>query len=160
MVIAGCSGVGISLAYGYRREILMLCQLEKILNDMEWELQYRQTPLPELCQISAADYSGVLKDVFLHLREELLRGEQPDVRTAMTHVIAARRMPERIRKHLQYLGSSLGRYDLQGQIQGLRGVKECCRKERNELEKGKTERLRGYQTLALCAGAAIVIILI
>lgn len=48
LVIAGCGGFGFSIASGYKREEGILRQLLRALNYMEWELQYRLTPLPEL----------------------------------------------------------------------------------------------------------------
>ena len=160
MIVVGCAGVGFGLAVSYKREIGLLQQLIKLLNDMEWELQYRLTPLPELCRHAAVDSDGCIQSVFQRLNEELAAGRQPDVRTAMVSILDTMRLPGRIRKHLQYLGASLGRYDLHGQIQGLQTVKSACRKDLRELENGRTERLRGYQSLALCAGAAVAILLI
>ena len=45
MVIGGCGGFGLTLAAGEKREIQMLRQLMAVLEEMEWELQCRLTPL-------------------------------------------------------------------------------------------------------------------
>lgn len=159
LVITGCGGFGFSMAASCRREVNCLSQLIRVLNDMEWELQYRLTPLPELCRQASQDASGMIRDIFLRLARELESMRNPDAKSCMQAAVSAKQMPKRIRKHLLSLGTSLGRYDLQGQILGLRSVRAACRKDLNELEHNKTERLRGYQTLALCAGAAIAILL-
>ena len=63
-------------------------------------------------------------------------------------------------KHLfRNLGSSLGRFDLSGQLKGLQSVRGECLRELESLEKNQPERLKSYQTLGMCAGAALVIIL-
>lgn len=160
MVVMGCGGVGFSIVACCRREIQDLRQMEKLLNEMEWELQYHLTPLPELCRVSAANLTGVLREILIHLGKKLELANHTDVRSAMEEVLKAHIVPGIIYKHLKNLGASLGRFDLEGQVQGLRSIKAACVREINELEKGKTERLRGYQTLALCAGAAIAILLI
>ena len=160
MVIVGCGTVGFSMAARYARDVSILQQLCGILNEMEWELQYHLTPLPDLCRLSASNASGVIRDVLIHLGRDLSLREHSDVKSTMESVLLRCNVPRRIQRHLINLGASLGRYDLHGQIRGLRSVKSLCRKELNDLEKERYERVRGYQTLALCAGAAIAIILI
>ena len=54
----------------------------------------------------------------------------------------------------------MGRYDLEGQLQGIQTVKMECHGYLDELERHRAERLRSYQTLGLCAGAALVIIFV
>ena len=58
LVIAGCGGFGFSIASGYKREEGILRQLLRVLNYMEWELQYRLTPLPELCRQAGKESFG------------------------------------------------------------------------------------------------------
>ena len=57
-----------------------------------------------------------------------------------------------------WLGASLGRFDLQGQLQGIESVRAQCRKDLAELEDNRDQRLRSYQTLGLCAGCALAIL--
>ena len=61
---------------------------------------------------------------------------------------------------LSELGESLGRFDLPGQLKGLEAVRRKCLMELEALGRNRTERLRCYQTLGLCAGAALVILFI
>ena len=58
------------------------------------------------------------------------------------------------------MGSSLGRFDLEGQLQGLESVRIYCREQLDELSKDRDVRLRSYQTLGLCAGAALAILFV
>ena len=50
LVIVGCGGVGFSMAAAYRRQETALRELMGTLDFMSWELQFRLTPLPELCR--------------------------------------------------------------------------------------------------------------
>ena len=160
MVVTGCGGFGFAMAAAYRRELTLLSRLIRVLNDMEWELQYRLTPLPELCRMAAREETGILRDVFLRLAQSLDSMRNPDVKSCMQAILSAKQIPSILRKHLKELGTSLGRFDLQGQILGLRAVRASCRKELNELENRKTERIKEYRMLALCAGAAIAVLMI
>jgi hypothetical protein len=54
----------------------------------------------------------------------------------------------------------MGRFDLEGQLNGLEAVRTRCRDWLDELISGREVRLRNYQTLGLCAGAALVILFI
>ena len=65
-----------------------------------------------------------------------------------------------LRRPLRLLGQTLGRFDLPGQLKGIKAVQESCRRELARLERNRDARLRSYQTLGLCAGAALVILLV
>ena len=158
LVIAGCGGFGFSIASGYKREEGILRQLLRVLNYMEWELQYRLTPLPELCRQAGKETRGTLREVFFNLARELEWQTSPDAASCMTAALKrSHELPRRIRGIMKQLGHTLGRFDLPGQKQGLEEVKEACRMELEALGKNRETRLRSYGTLGLCAGAALAI---
>ncbi|MBQ8359948.1 MAG: stage III sporulation protein AB [Oscillospiraceae bacterium] len=158
-MIAGCGGFGFSMAASHKREEKQLRQLIGILQYMECELQYRLTPLPELCRQTGKEASGMLRDVFLNLARELDWQVSPDACSCMTAALKrSRDIPSRLRKLLLQLGHSLGRFDLSGQLRGLQAVQAACEEELKKLGKDRDSRLRSYQTLGLCAGAALAIL--
>lgn len=158
LVIAGCGGFGFSIASGYKREEGILRQLLRALNYMEWELQYRLTPLPELCRQAGKETRGTLREVFCNLARELEWQTSPDVASCMTAALQrSHELPRRVRGIMKQLGHTLGRFDLPGQKQGLEEVREACRMELEALGKNRETRLRSYGTLGLCAGAALAI---
>lgn len=69
-------------------------------------------------------------------------------------------LPERTKKAFETLGATLGRFDVDGQIRGLEAVRELCRRELDELSRDRDTKLRSYQTLGLCAGAALAILFV
>lgn len=159
LVIVGCGGFGFSLAASHKKEEGSLRQLNRILNFMACELQYRLTPLPELCRQAAKEGKGTLSEVFLNLARELDWQVSPDVSCCM--ITALRRshdLPQRTRKRMLELGRTLGRFDLAGQLKGLEALETACRQDLEELSKNRDVRLRSYQTLGLCAGAALAIL--
>ena len=159
LVIAGCGGCGFSIAAGYMREEGTLRQLLRALNCMEWELQYRLTPLPELCRQAGKETGGALKEVFWNLAEELEQRTFPDAADCMAAALnRSRELPRRIQEILKLLGRTLGRFDLPGQKQGLEEARAACRMALDALEKKRENRLRSYGTLGLCAGAALAIL--
>ena len=69
-------------------------------------------------------------------------------------------LPVKIRRLLAQLGYTLGRFDLDGQLQGIRSVSQRCEELLASIRNNRDERIRSYQTIGVCAGAALAIILI
>lgn len=161
LIVAGCSGCGFWIAAGKRREEQLLRQLAGILQFMESDLQYRLTPLPELCRMAAGETRGVLRSVFLNVYRELNWRKLPDAGSCMYAAIQrSGELPPSVRRLLVQLGHTLGRFDLDGQLQGLRAVQKRCEESLEKIRTNREERLRSYQTLGICAGAALAVILI
>ena len=161
LIIASCSGCGFSVAAGKRREERLFYQLMEILQFMESELQYRLTPLPDLCRMAAGESKGILQTVFINLFRELSWQKLPDAGSCMYAALQrSGDIPVRVRRLLVQLGHTLGRFDLSGQLQGIREVGKRCEESIQHIHKNKDERLRAYQTLGIFACAALAIILV
>lgn len=161
LVIAGCGGFGFKLAATHLREEKTLRQLISVLDYMECELQYRLTPLPDLCRQAASECSGVVSQAFLALALELEDQISPDVERCMTAALCrSKDMPRLSRAAMELLGRSLGRFDMEGQLRGLEATRQDCRRNLDTLNQNREVRLRSYQTLGICAGAAIAILFI
>lgn len=161
LIISGCSMVGFSMAAGYRREEKALRQLIAALDYMACELQYRMTPLPELCRTAGAENSGVIRQVLINLASELESQISPDVASCMNAAtVLAEDLPKRVREAFRIMGASLGRFDMDGQLKGLEGVRSYCRRELEGMSSNRDTRLRSYQTLGICAGAALAILFV
>ncbi len=161
LIIVGCGMAGFSMAAAHRREENALRLLLGALDYMECELQYRLTPLPELCRQAGTEARGCVGQVLTRLSQELERQISPDVESCMGAVLSTvPQIPQRTKEALRIMGSSLGRFNLEGQIKGMEAVRGYCRRELEHLSVNRDARLRGYQTLGLCAGAALAILLI
>lgn len=161
LILISCGSVGFRIAASQRREETTLDKLCSLLDFMECELQYRMTPLPVLCRKTAAQADGLLRQVFLTLATELESQISPDVESCMFAALnKCNALPLKAAECLQELGKTLGRFDIEGQIKGLEASRQTCRRKLQLLRQNKDSRLRGYQTLGLCAGASIVILFI
>lgn len=159
LVVAGCGGCGFAMAASYRREEAALGQYLKALELMEWELSCRLTPLPVLCRCTAESVKGPVSELLLALAQELERQVYPDVNECLCFAMASLPgLPAVLRTHARDLGDTLGRFDLPGQLKGLQSAAGRAKKSLTELEENRTGRLRSYQTLGLCAGAALAIL--
>lgn len=161
LIVIGCGGFGFSLAASHRRKVALLQQMIHSIAYMECELQYRLTPLPQLCAQTANTVKGGIRDLFLQLSEELTQQTAPDVQSCMDLTLAmCADLPANIKNILRDLGVTLGRFDLPGQLRGLEAARSTCREQLEQLRKDADVRLRGYQTLGLCTGAALAILFV
>ena len=159
LIIAGSSFCGFSAAAAGKRETRMLQELLRAVCYMENELQYKLTPLPELCRQTGKLSSGVIHEVFLNLSRELEWQLEPDVGSCMAEAIGkSHGLSCRPRKILLRLGDSLGRFDLPGQLKELEYVRVVCENELKNCLSGQELRMRNYRTLGMCTGAALVIL--
>jgi len=161
LVIVGCGGFGFKMAAAHMKEERSLRQLIAILDFMECELQYRLTPLPSLCRQAASEGKGPLSQLFLWLARELEAQISPDVGRCMDAALSkVGDIPGLTGEILRTLGRSMGRFDIDGQLKGLDSVRQDCRRNLESLNRNRDVRLRSYQTLGLCAGAAMAILFI
>lgn len=160
VLMAGCGGFGFSLAAAQRREAALLRRLIHALQEMEWELKFRLTELPDLCRIGGDAAGSVLGPIFREVADRLDRAEVTDICACLNGCASRQELPRSLRRNLRELGRSLGQFDLEGQLQGLQAVRLQCRKDLQNMEQDAPQRLRSYQTLALCAGAALAILFI
>lgn len=161
LVFACCGYFGFSMAMSYRREEKTLRQLIAAIDYMECELQYRLTPLPLLLKQAAKQTGGTVKAVLAALSMELEEQISPEVSCCMESVLCKLRdISECSLETFRVLGQGLGRFDLQGQLKELDSARTFCSEHLSALLSNQDVRLRSYQTLGLCAGAAIAILLL
>lgn len=162
MLIVTAGGLfGFRMAAAHKREENLLRRMLSALDYMQCELQYRLTPLPELCRQAGEQYRDLVGQVLLMLAEELDCRLSPDVESCVREALRrSGELPDKTRRAFEVLGESLGRFDVEGQIRGLEGVRAFCRRELEELGQNRDSRLRCYQTLGLCAGAALAILFV
>ena len=159
MIVLGCGSVGMSMAWSHRRKEEELRQLLSALDFMQCELQFRLSALPDLCRMAAAHTLGNTKLLFAALAEELEDQVTPDVLFCMKAAIRkAKNLSDEAATVAVNLGKSLGRFDLNGQLLGLENARQSCRQALSKLEHNRETRLQSYQTLGLCAGAALAIL--
>ena len=159
LIFSGCGGFGFSIAAGYKAKEKMLRQLVRMLQFMECELKYRQTSLPELCRHAAQDINGPVKNALLNFSRELDWQTAADAYSCMKSAVKKTpSLPIEIKRVLYQLGHTMGRFDLDGQLKGLQAVKQVCKAELKRTALESAASVRNYQTLGLCAGAALAIL--
>lgn len=158
LVVTGCGGFGFAMAAACRREEEDLRQYIRALEYMSCELSYRMTPLPQLCRNAAGTVSGCTARILTALSRALERQTEPDARGCMNGVLDDLQPTPVLRGLCSELGATLGRFDLPGQLRGLEGAIRSAELALRTHRDNRTSRVRSYQTLGLCAGAAMAIL--
>jgi len=161
LIVLSCSGFGFYIAATHKKEVYCLQKLVTIIEFIEWELEYRLTPLPQICNSISRKRMLCFPIVFQNLADELTYQISPDVATCMRSVLSAQKdIPRFTYQYLEILGDSLGEYNVEGQLKSLAQLRLLINKKLDELTENQTQRLRCYQTLGVCAGAALTILFI
>ena len=160
LIITACGGFGFSLCASHRREEGTLRSLIGVLDYLSSELHYHAPPLTELCRGAARFCSREIGGVFSELARILEENQNPDAASAMDEALKESNLPSVTEVLLHKLGSSLGHFDLDGQLKTLNSLRDEARHQLEELTNHRDLRLRNYQTLSVCAGAALIILLI
>lgn len=161
LIICTCGGFGFHLSSLQKREETMLRELIEALEYISCELECRLTPLPQLCRKASANSKGKISSVLALFAQELDLQITPDTGICMAAVLdRSHAIPESIMQLLQQLGASFGRFELNGQLKELSSLHRTCSERLTKLNTNKETRYRTYQTLGLCAGAALAILFI
>lgn len=159
LIVAGCGGWGIAVAAALLREETMVRELQHFLKLIRWELQYRMTPLPELIQNCSGQTHGNLRKILVRFDDNLRNLSLPDAGSCMSLALTEE-IPPAVRSLLVFLGDSLGRYDLSGQLEGLQAAETACRSREEELRQEQDTKLHSFRILGFCAGIALAVLLV
>ena len=161
LIVVGCGGFGFIFSCLHRKEVRYMRSTLSALLFIECELQYRLSPLPELCKKTAQVCDGGISKLFIALADELDYQISPEAQSCMKAAVQrTKELPEQTRKILLSLGSALGCFDLEGQLKGLRAVQAEVQRLLEQYTQNQDVRLRSYQTLCVCIGAALAILFV
>lgn len=158
-VFLACGVIGFGAAASLRKEEQLLMQSKRLLEKMESELSCRATSLPQLC-LCAIGCGKQLERLYQSLSETLNDQVFSDASSCMDAVLQREKLPRSVESVHKMLGQTLGRFDLKGQLEELTAVKAACQDSIDHLRQNMTQRVRSYQTLGLCAGAALAIVFV
>ena len=163
LILAASGAAGAGLAGTVRRQQAQTLALIDALLRIRHELQYRLTPLPDIFAMLSDSRSSEIGAFFSCFASELSNARTCTIGYAcrralsLTHGLCITRSA---RGTLMSLFESLGKYDLEGNIQVLDLALSRLREEARSLQAGAAARCRTYVTLGVCTGLAVAVILI
>lgn len=160
-VVTGCGLTGLMMALSIKKEYAALRAVVSAIGYMRRELSAKLTYLPDLCKNAAQQGNGCVSAFFSLLSKELEGQVAPDVRSCVDVALGkSEKLPEKVRGILLELGTTLGSFDVTQQLSALEGLQQDCEQTCRKLDMDRNIRMRNYQTLGLCAGAALAILLL
>ncbi|MBO5867675.1 MAG: stage III sporulation protein AB [Oscillospiraceae bacterium] len=160
-IVIGSGFIGLAHTYHHKKTVNLLKQVISAVDYMERELKYRHPPVPELFSSAAEHISGTIGELLKHVAIETELRFHQDVRTCFDIVMEKSfHLPDIIVCACQLIGSAIGEFDISGQIENLNNVHSECLTMQDKLTEEQDIRMRSFQTLALCCGAAVAILLI
>lgn len=161
MIIIGCSLFGVMSASSYRKEIKTLGCFIDLINAIECELQYKASKLQDVFGDLADSMKRPISDFCSILSAEFDSQVQPCVPDCVYAALAkCRNIPKSTEAYIVKMGLTLGRFDLNGQLLELSAVRKEAESALLKLSVQQDTKTRNMKTLAICAGAAIVILFI
>ena len=161
LILGGCTAGGFYMAGSHRLSEACLEDLIRVLDYMCNDLTYRASSLPELLTRAGGCIRGPVSKIIQALGLSLINEAWEYPGACMDHLINREdSLPKETVRMLSLLGNNLGEFHMDGQLQGLQQVREECVYTLETLRHGREQRLRSYQTLGICAGAALAIVLL
>lgn len=158
-VFLACGAGGFCAAGALKKEEQLLLQTKRMLEKMESELSCRVTTLPQLCLCSVG-CGRQLERLYEKLSDTLEQNIYSDAASCMEAVLCDEQLPQSVRKIHSMLGQTMGRFDLAGQLEELSAVKSVCQDALIIHRQTMSQKSKTYQTLGLCVGAALAILLL
>jgi stage III sporulation protein AB len=163
LILGGTAGFGFGAAMRVRQGVRQLESLLSALEVMQCELNYTKTPLPKLCAVVSKTAQGPISVLFQRLSDELQKNETKSVSEAMRCAISGTKrlfLPKDIVFCLLELGETLGKFDLEGQTALIKMTQQRIKNVLQTIQSDQKLRCRSYEALGLCAGAALIILIL
>lgn len=161
MVSAG--SVGIRIAVSLRKRCALLRQLLTAVQILQNEISFCGTPLPQAFALAAVSAEGVVERLCSAVAKEMDQRRWITPQAAMERAWKAEPdLAQELVLHevLLTLAAGLGKYDRDSQIQTLERTKSRLEELLRTAEQERSIRSRTYETLGICAGLAMAILLI
>ena len=161
LVFLSCGSVGFLKAAQFRTEERYIQDFIRILDHMTCELEYHLSPLPQISESASKLSFGCLLDIFHRLSLALEQQTAFCAGNCMEEVLRqVHNVPDALHELLLTFSKSLGAYDLDGQLLQIAAVREDAVFLLDKLRMEGKERTRNYQTLGICAGLGLAILLL
>ena len=158
-IVTSAGSVGFRIAASLRKRCIMLRQLLQALQLLRNEIAFCGTPLPQAFALMAASCNGVLEKIFTAVAKEMDKQHWVTPLAAMEHGVHEGK-EVLVEPILLELAAKLGKYDLDAQLQAIETARHRTEELLFQMEQERSNKSRTYETLGVCAGLAVAILLI
>lgn len=165
ILILGASTLG-GFLYSemFRLRVKQLYEIERSIFQLENEIIYTHTPIPEALKNIAVKGNKPISDIFMMISEELYSNKYDSVYEAFKYAFDETKKDNNLKVQdintILDLAKSLGESDINGQVTMFSLTIENIKKLIKEAEITMKKNVKMYRYLGFCIGAVIVIMLI
>lgn len=160
LVVSGASAAGIFMSHSVQRKAEICTELISALEFMRGEIEFRLTPLGEICNHLGLVCKKPLGQVFSFVADALKSAPGRPSGVQMRRALQRQPLPEEAKVVLTELFDSCGKQDVLSQLRAIDLAERRMQLTLDVLQKEKNERCRTYRMIGICAGLAVAVILI
>ena len=162
LILAASTFGGFIYADSFKKRVKQLNEVERAINQLQNEIEYTYTPLPEALHNVSEKCEAPIKEIFLKASQALYSNEIDSVYDAFKQCLEESNLninKEDINVILD-LSKSLGESDIEGHKKIFSLAKINLKKRINIAEDSMTKNVKMYRYLGFSLGAMLVIVLI
>ncbi len=161
-IVAGSASAGFYMAGNVRKTQRIYRDALRATAYMKSEIECYLTPLHDIYGQLARILPKPLASLFFALHEQARRslGLLPAVHFSRARQQQKNRLPHELGQILAEMFDLLGRQDAVAQIRAITLAEERLNEALGRVSSEKKERCHAYETIGICAGIALVIILV
>ncbi|MCT8976037.1 stage III sporulation protein SpoIIIAB [Clostridium sp. CX1] len=164
MILLASTGIGFIYGERFKKRTNQLNELRRCIHQLQNEIVYTHTPLPEAIMDISKKSNYPIKDIFEDISNLLFDGEVDDVYEAFRNVFIKKREDLNLKREdinvILDLSKTLGESDIEGQQKMFALTLENIKKQLKISEELMSKNLKMYRYLGFSFGAMLVIILI
>lgn len=159
LVFSGGAATGILMAHSVRRKLEIYRELISALELMRGEIEFRLTPLGEICKQLSSVCKKPLSLIFSHVADDFISAPGRPSGVQMRRALRGQTLPEAAKVVLTELFDSFGKQDIYAQLRAIDLAERRIQLTLDELQREKKERCQTYRTIGVCTGLAVAVIL-
>lgn len=161
LVVCASAWVGFGAAKTIRSLENNLHEMRSALEYMKCELLYTTDRYSDLCRKLAHNSTGKVS-AFFHALETMssLDGYEPIGSTSKAMKSSGLRIPPAAEYAVEQLFDGFGRCDMNGQLQKISLCSAAIEQQSEQISKSAETRCKTYETVGICAGVALMILVI
>jgi len=164
MILGASTGIGFYYGDKFKKRAAQLSELQRCIHQLQNEIVYTHTPLPEAIKDVSKKSINPIKEIFEKVSGLLFSNEVDDVYEAFNNVLVKEKENLNLKREdisvILDLAKSLGESDIDGQLRMFSLTLENLKKQIKGAESLMHKNVKMYRYLGFSIGAMLVIILI
>jgi len=153
------AAVGFQMSAMLRKRCALMRELDNLLQLLEQEIVTCGTPLPHAFALLSASTDGIWENVFSGIAKEMDKNRWATPHEA-AQIVLNQVHDRDISEIMLPMMKKMGKYNIEAQTQGIESARRQLRMILQELEQERKMKSKTFQTLGICTGLAVAILLI